>query len=106
MMKKFYQSLIIILVFFIAAYGKRFVQQFVVIQFDSPLIELLYSYAWWLAPIFIAIGLLYGFKNVLKELCLDKNTFTSLTFGLIAVSPMLISSAIIGKIDSDLDWLT
>ncbi len=105
-MKKFYQSLIIILFFFIAAYGKRLFQELVIINFDSPLLELLYSYAWWVVPIIIAIGILFGFKSVLKELCLDKNFFTGLVFGIIAVSPMLISSAIIGKIDNELDWLT
>ena len=99
-------SVIIILAFFLAVYGKRLLQQFFVVSFDSPLIKLLYSYAWWIIPIVITIGLLYGFKNVLKELCLDKNIFAGLAFSLIVTSPMLISSAIIGKIDTDIDLLT
>jgi len=104
--KKFIQSFIIILVFLFAVYGKRLLQQFVVISFDSPSINLIYSYAWWIIPIAIALGLLYGFKNILKELCLNKNLFTGLAFGLIAVLPMLISSAIMGEIDKDIGWLT
>jgi CAAX protease family protein len=65
----------------------------------------MYSYAWWIIPIVIVIGLLYGFENILKVLCLDKKIIAGLAFGLIAVSPMLISSAILGELDKDIDWL-
>lgn len=100
---KFLQSVLIILVFLFAVYGKRNLGKYFDVTFDSPLIKLLYSYAWWIIPICIAIGLLYGFKNIIKELCLDKNIFIGFAFSLILVSPMLISSAVIGKIDTDLD---
>ena len=103
--KKFLQSFIIILVFLLAVYGNRLLQRFVIISFDSPIINLMYSYAWWIIPIVIVIGLLYGFENILKVLCLDKKLFSGLAFGLIAVSPMLISSAILGELDKDIDWL-
>ena len=66
----------------------------------------MYSYAWWIIPIFLAIGLLYGFKNILKELCLDKNVLIGIAFSLVVVSPMLISSAFIGQVDSDVDVIT
>ena len=103
--KKYLQSVFIILVFLFAVYGNRILQQFVVLSFNSPFLKLMYSYAWWIIPIVIALGLLYGFNNVLKELCLEKNFLIGLVFGLITVSPMLISSAIIGEIDNDIDWL-
>jgi membrane protease YdiL (CAAX protease family) len=100
------QSVFVILVFLIALYGKRLFQHVGEISFDLPLLNLLYSYAWWIVPIVISIGILFGFKNVVKELCLDRNVFIGFAFSLIVVSPMLISSAMIGQIDTDLDLLT
>ena len=100
---KFIQSVFIILVFLFAVYGKIILGKNLTVSFDSPFINILYSYAWWIIPIFIAIGLLYGFKNILKELCLDKNILSGLAFSLVAVSPMLISSAFIGKINYEID---
>lgn len=103
---KFFQSVFIILVFLLAVYGKRMVGRNFALSFESPLLKILYSYAWWIVPICIAIGLLYGFKNILKELCLDKNIFIGLIFSLVVVSPMIISSALIGKIDDGIDVTT
>lgn len=98
-------SVLIIVVFLFALYGKRLLQNFVVINFESPLINLLYSYSWWLLPIAITVGVLYGFKNVLKELCLNQNLWTGFAFSLIVVSPMLISSAVVGELTPNLDIL-
>lgn len=100
---KFLQSVFIILVFLFAVYGKRVLGKYFVVSFDSPIITLLYSYAWWIIPICVAIGLMFGFKNILKELCLDKNILNGLAFSLIVVSPMIISSAFIGKIDIEIN---
>jgi membrane protease YdiL (CAAX protease family) len=105
-MNKTLQSVFIILVFLFAVYGKRILDKYLVISIDSSFIRILYSYAWWIIPICLAVGLLYGFKNVLKELCLDKNIYVRIAFSLVVVSPMLISSAVIGKIDTDLDVTT
>ena len=104
--KRFLHSAIIILVFLLAVYGKKLLHHFVVISFDSPIINIIYTYSWWIIPIVITVGLLYGFRNVLKELCLDKKIFTAFTYSLIAVSPMLISSAIIGEVDTEINWLS
>ena len=103
---KFLQSAFIILVFLFAVYGKRILGKNLTVSFDSPFINILYSYAWWIIPICIAIGVLYGFKNILKELCLDKNILSGLAFSLVVVSPMLLSSAFIGKIDNAIDVTT
>lgn len=100
------QSVFIILVFLFAINGNRILGKYFAVSFDSPFVKLLYSYAWWIIPICIAIGLLYGFKNILKELCLDKKIFNGLAFSLIVVSPMIISSAFIGKIDNKIDVTT
>lgn len=103
---KILQSFFIILVFLIAAFGKRLLGGMVDITIDSPLLALLYAYAWWIIPVVVIVGLLFGFKNVLKELCLDKGFLTGLGFGLVVAAPMLISSAFIGTIDGELDLLT
>ncbi len=101
-----FQSTFIILVFLLAVYGKRLVQPFVNLSFDLPISKLLYSYAWWVLPIIIVIAVLYGSKNVLKELCLDQGFLTGLIFGFVATVPMLVSSAFFGSIDPNLDLLT
>ncbi len=104
--KKLLQSIIVILVFLIAVYGRQLLNQYVTIAFDSVFIKLMYSYAWWIIPIILVLGFLYGFKNILKELCLDKGLFIGLFFSLVAVSPMLISSVIIGELNKDISWLS
>lgn len=100
------RSVFIILVFLFAFYGKRILGSMWGLSFDARLANILYSYAWWIIPICIVIGLMYGFRNILRELCLDKGIHIGLAFSLVAVSPMLISSAIIGKVDTDLDVLS
>ncbi len=103
---KLLQSVIIILAFLVAVYGKRLLHQYVTISFDSAFVKLMYSYAWSIIPIVLVLGFLYGVKNILKELCLDKGFFIGLVFSLVAVSPMLISSAIIGELDKEISWLS
>ncbi|HNS13194.1 MAG TPA: type II CAAX endopeptidase family protein [Bacteroidia bacterium] len=103
---KFLQSVFIIFVFLFAVYGKRILGKNLAVSFESPFVNLLYFYLWWLIPICIAIGLLFGFKNILKELCLDKNILIGLVFSLVAVSPMLISSAFIGKVNNEMSLTT
>ncbi|RMG83698.1 MAG: CPBP family intramembrane metalloprotease [Bacteroidetes bacterium] len=63
----------------------------------------MYFYAWWIIPVFITVGFLYGFKNILKELCIDKNILQGFVFSIAVVSPMIISSAIIGHIDNPIN---
>lgn len=103
---KLLQSVFIIIVFLFALNGRRFLEVYFTVSIDTPFVKLLYSYAWWIVPISLAVGLLYGFKNILKELCLDKNILYGLLFSIIVVSPMLISSALIGKIDKEIDVTT
>ena len=103
---KLLQSIFIILTFLFAVYGKRALGSYLPVSFDSALLSILYSYAWWIIPICLATGLLFGFRNILKELCLDTNIITGLLFSLVVVSPMFISSAIVGHVDRDLGVLT
>ncbi len=103
--RKLFQSIIIIAVFLLSVYGNRILQQFIEISFHTNSIKLIYSYSWWIIPVVLTLSWIYGFKNILKELCIDKGFFIGFTFSLIAVSPMILSSAIIGEIDKDLVWL-
>ncbi len=104
--KKFLYSIIITLAFLFAVYGNRLLQEFISISFDSSAIKLIYGYAWWVLPICMTLGFIFGFKNIISELGLSKGFFFGFVFGLITVSPMLISSAIIGEIDHNIHFLT
>jgi hypothetical protein len=74
-------------------------------SFSSTLFKTAYFYSWWIIPTSLVLGLLYGFKNIIRELGLDKGFFMSLIFSIVTVSPMLISSALIGTIDKNLNFL-
>lgn len=102
---KVLQSLLVILVFLCALYGRRLFHLTGLVSFDSPVLKMIYSYSWWVIPTTVAVGALYGFKNVLKEFCLDKRMLFGLAFSLLATSPMLISSAVLGTLDADIDLL-
>ena len=101
--KKISKSIIIILTFFIAIYGNRIVSGFVDISITSVYLRVAYFYMWWLVPTAIVTGLLFGFRNIFITLGLHKGFFTGLVFALITVLPMLVSSAVIGRIDENLD---
>ncbi|MBS4035249.1 MAG: CPBP family intramembrane metalloprotease [Ignavibacterium sp.] len=96
-------STIIIITFLIAFYGKRIANNYFDFSLSNPILYTFYFYSWWLLPTIFAISCLYGFRNVIKEAGLQKNPVSGLVFALVTVSPMFISSAIIGNISGDLD---
>lgn len=98
-------SIIIILVFLFSAYGRKILGNFVDISFDSPVVRLTYIYSWWVIPVIIAVGTLFGFKNITKELRINKGFLFALGFAVVMVSPMFISSAINGEISPKLTFL-
>ena len=98
-------SIFVITAFLFAVYGKRLISLFFEVTFDSTLINLIFTYSWQIVPIIIAIGILYRFNNILTVLCLDKNVLYGFIFSLLTVSPMLISSVVIGEIDNELSIL-
>ncbi len=98
-------SIIIILIFLLSVYGKRILGYFVDVSFNSPILRLIYSYSWWIIPVIISVGALYGFRNIALELRIQKGFLFALGFAAIMVSPMFISSAINGKIDPELTFL-
>ncbi len=95
-------SVIIILIFLFAAFGKHISDIFFTTSFSSSLYNIFYSYIWWIIPTIIVLGILYGFKDIFKNIGVNKNFIKGLIFTAITVSPMFISSVIIGKIDENL----
>lgn len=77
---------------------------FVTINHSSPFLKALYSYSCWVLPSSLLVGILYGFKNILNNIGLNRGLLIGLLFSTISVSPMIISSAIIGKIDGNLNF--
>ncbi|MBE0662116.1 MAG: CPBP family intramembrane metalloprotease [Bacteroidales bacterium] len=96
---------IIILTFLVALYGKSLLQNFIELQFSSYAIRIIYSYSWWVIPVVIVTAALYGFRNVLKNLGLQKGFLMGLAFSIIVVLPMFLGSAIIGKFVADMNLL-
>lgn len=102
--KTIINSIIIIIAFLIAFYGKNILNSYISINFSTTFFKVSYSYIWWILPTLLVVGILYGFKDILKNLGLNQGLLTGLVFSLITVFPMIISSAIIGKIDNNLEF--
>jgi uncharacterized protein len=98
-------ALIIILTFLFAMYGRNLLQSFVEFQFSSYAMRIVYSYSWWVIPVLIATAALYGFRNILKVLGLQKGFFIGFTFSVMVVLPMFLGSALIGKFISEMNLL-
>ena len=73
-------SLVIILIFLFAFYGKRLLNIFVEVSFSSNALKVIYFYSWWLIPVFITLGVLFGFRNIFKELRIHKGFFSDSFF--------------------------
>ncbi len=97
-----FRSIIIILTFLLAAYGNGLLSKVTDISITSGAGKVVYFYSWWVIPVIITVGLLFGFRNILKELRIQKGFLTGLVFAFITVLPMFISSAVIGSIDKEL----
>jgi uncharacterized protein len=91
-------TFIITITFITAFYGKGIVSSFLSISISTYYLKIIYFYSWWLIPVLLVSGFLYGFKNILSSLGINKGFFTGLVFAMITVSPMFISSAIMGQI--------
>jgi membrane protease YdiL (CAAX protease family) len=93
----FIRSTIIIITFLFAVYGRKVFFSFTGISVDSYPVRLLFHFGWWTIPVLAVTGILYGYKNILKELCIDKGVLAGVAFATITVLPMFVSSAIAGK---------
>ena len=104
MRKPLIDSFIIILTFLLAYYGRKLLHQFIPISFSGSFLKYSYFYAWWVLPTLLATGYLYGFSEILRALGLDSGIKKGSIFSLVAVSPMFLSSAFLGRIHEDLDY--
>jgi len=100
--KNLFKSTIIIILFFIALYGEKTLKNTVEFSITSSVGKILYFYSWWIIPVALSLGFLFGFKNIFKELRIHRGFLTGLGFAFVTVWPMIISSAFIGKIDRNL----
>lgn len=104
MKRQLINSILIVLTFLIAFYGKNILNYYVSIYFSTTFTKLLYSYLWWILPTTMILSVLFGFKNLGENIGLRNGLLTGFLFSVITVLPMIVSSAIIGKIDDNLDF--
>lgn len=97
--KQILQSILIILTFLFAFYGNQLLEHFIDIGLKAYLARVIYHFMWWLVAPPIVLGLMFGFKNIPKNLGLNSGFLTGLIFATITVAPMFISSAIIGSVE-------
>lgn len=95
-------SLIIILTFLLALYGDNLILKFYKINLDTAGEKLIWSYGWWIIPVILITGLLFGFKNIIKELGLNRRILQAFILAAFCVSPMFISSALTGTLNEEL----
>ncbi len=101
------KNIILIITFLIGFYGRSFLDSFFEISNSIQLnyLRLIYAYSWWIIPPVILLWLLFGYKNILRELKLDQNFEKGLLWAVIMVSPMMIGSFILGKFNSELTFI-
>ena len=97
-------SILIILVFLIGMYGRSIFDYFIPITISNAGLKILIPYLWWVLPSLLLLIFLYGYKTIPSTLGINKGLGTALIFSIITVLTMIISSAIIGKIDSNLNF--
>ncbi len=103
--KTIIDSIIVIVTFLIAFYGNRTLSDYFEISISSAYLKIAYSYLWWILPTAFINGLLYGFHKIIDNVGIQKGYISGLLFSIITVLPMLISSALIGRIGADLKML-
>ncbi len=104
--KTIVNSIVVILTFLIAFYGKQILSEYYTISISSDYLKISYYYLWWMLPTALITGLLFGFKNIFYNIGIQKGFIIGLLFSIITVLPMLISSAIIGHIGEDLNMFS
>lgn len=102
MKKRITYSIVIIFVFLITLYGEKIFLNFVQLKNNGILVKLILTYGWWMIPVVLVTGLLFGFNHFIRVLGLNTGILTALAFSLLCVSPMLISSVILGKLNGDI----
>ncbi len=99
--KKIIESILVISTFVIAFFGKRIVGEYYNIAISSEYLNIAYSYMWWVVPTALITGIIYGVSKIADNLGIQKGFITGLLFAIVTVSPMFISSAVIGQVGDD-----
>lgn len=99
-------SIIVIIAFLVAYFGKKACAPFFTISLDEQLYKIIVFYAWWLLPSLLTVAWLFGFKNMIDAIGLKNGFYKGFAFAFITVLPMLLSSAIVGQIDASINWLS
>ena len=99
-------SIIVLLVFLIAVYGKRNLIKLLDLQIDQLELRVLHHYIWWLVPVLFATSFLLGNENIFKELGLQSPIGKGFLYAFLCTLPMLIGYAIFGQYNSDENLLS
>lgn len=99
-------SICILIGFLFALYGSDLLQIIYPINIHTPVLRLLWIYGWWLVPLILVSGQLYGFKFIPRELGLSANPISGFLFAALAVAPMFVHSACTGVPDQSLTTIT
>lgn len=93
-------SILVIIGFLTAYFGSRFTSGFTGVQVASDYLRIAYHYLWWIVPPVLVVGFLFGFENLPELTGLKRGFLFGFGFALVTVSPMLISSAVVGSISN------
>jgi len=108
MKKATFKSFIIIISFLVGFYGRSIVDMFFNItkSIQSDLVRNAYGYAWWIIPTIGTLCILYGYKNIFRELRLNKKFGKGILWASIMVVPMFIGSFVLGNFNSEISSLS
>lgn len=99
------KSMVVILIFLLAVFGKDVFQAYLPFRIGTPLLKILHAYSWWFFPGALCTGLLFGFSKIGSNLGFSPYPIKAFLFSLVSVSPMLVSSAIVGGFNENLTFL-
>ncbi|MBK9292123.1 MAG: CPBP family intramembrane metalloprotease [Bacteroidetes bacterium] len=96
------RSVVVIVIFLLSLYGNRLINNIFDISIQHSYLRMLYTYSWWLVPVGLATAAIFGISRVPAVLGLNHNPWKAFGFAAVVVSPMLISSALAGRVPDDL----
>ncbi len=103
--KSILYPIIVLLTFISAIYGQEIFERITGFRAQHYLARIFIYYAWWIFPVLIVTGALYGCKNIFRVLGLHGSFIRALGISLIFVFPMFAGSAWLGSYDSRLTFL-
>ncbi len=95
-------SIIIIITFLLAFYGKQILANFIDFHITNYNLRIAYFYLLWIIPTVFALIFLFKAKNAFAIIGINNDFLMGIFFSAITVSPMFLSSAIMGHINENL----